>query len=69
MGPQFLGKAQRNLPELKALLITAEVFESNRAATVVEPVVAAVDCLDGLVENERQLYLQLLKEQKGRLEQ
>jgi len=68
-GLQFLGKARRNLPELKALLMTAEVFESNRAATVVEPVVAAVDCPDGLVESERQLYSQLLEEQKGRLEQ
>ena len=68
-GLQFLGKARRNLPELKALLMTAEVFESNRDSTVVEPVVAAADCPEGLVESEQQLYSQLLKEQKGRLEQ
>ena len=68
-GLQFLGKARKNLPDLKALLMSREVFESNRDSTVIEPVVAAIDCPDGLVESERQLYSQLLEEQKGRLEQ
>ena len=68
-GLQFLGKARTNLPELKALLMSREVFESNRDSTVIEPVVAAADCPEGLVESEQQLYSQLLKEQKGRLEQ
>jgi hypothetical protein len=68
-GLQFLGKARTNLPELKALLMSREVFESNRDSTVIEPVVAAANCPDGLVENEQQLYLQLLEERKGRLEQ
>ena len=45
--------------------MSREVFESNRDSTVV----AAADCPDGLVESERQLYSQLVKEQKGRLEQ
>lgn len=68
-GLQFLCKARTNLPDLKALLMSREVFESNRDCTVVEPVVAAMDCPDGLIESERQLYSQLLEEQKGRLEQ
>ncbi len=68
-GLQFLGKARTNLPELTALLMSREVFESNRNSAVIEPVVAVVDCPDGLVESERQLYSQLLEEQKGRLEQ
>ena len=68
-GLQFLGKARTNLPELTALLMSREVFESNRNSAVIEPVVAAADCPFGLVESERQLYLQLLEEHKGRLEQ
>lgn len=68
-GLQFLSKARTNLPGLEAILMSQEVFESNRASTVIEPVVAGTNCPDGLYESERQLYLQLLDEPKGRLEQ
>ena len=68
-GLQFLGKARTIMPDLTAILMNREVFESNRGSAVVEPVVAGTDCPAGLIESERQLYSQLLAEPKGRLEQ
>jgi hypothetical protein len=68
-GLQFLAKARRLIPALEALMMTVEVFEQFRAAAVVEPIPAEQEPPQGLLPAERELYLQLLREPRGRLEQ
>jgi hypothetical protein len=68
-GFQFLAKVRQNVNHVCPLLMGAEIFESNRASAVAEPVVAGFDCPTGLTVTERQLYDRLLTESKGRLEQ
>ena len=68
-GLQFLGKARSNITHLEALMMSQDIFESNRELAVIEPVVAGTGCPDGLTEIEQQLYERLLNEHRGRLEQ
>lgn len=68
-GLQFLAKARRAVPSLEALMMTGELFEQFRSAAVVEPIPAEPEAPQGLLATERSLYLQLLKEPRGRLEQ
>ena len=68
-GLRFLAKARLALPNLTALLMTAEVFEQHSKLAVVEPIVAGTELPCGLTQSEQELYARLLKEPKGRLEQ
>ncbi len=68
-GLQLLGKARANLPDVTPILMDRETFAAHRSSTVVEPVSAGDTVPEGLLENERLLYRQLLSEPQGRLEQ
>ena len=68
-GLQFLAKARSNLPHIKALMMSEQIYDAHHRQAVAEPVVAGTDVPDGLLEDERKLYHRLLKEPVGRLEQ
>lgn len=68
-GLQFLAAARSRLPSLEALLMSAIIYERYRSFAVPEPVAAAGDVPEGLLEEEAQLYRCLLEAERGRLEQ
>ena len=68
-GLRCLARARSNIDHLEALLMSDSVFETHRAAAVVEPVIAGIDCPSILTSEEQQLYRKLISETKGRLEQ
>jgi len=68
-GLQFLAQARANLPNLDALMMDTETFDSHQDAAVPEPVSAGNDCPEGLTTSEQTLYRRLLHEPRGRLEQ
>lgn len=68
-GLQFLATARRRLPHLVALLMTSDIYEQNRVATVPEHIIAGAELPVGLNDRERTLYERLLSESRGRLEQ
>lgn len=68
-GLRFLGEVRCNLPNVVPLLMDAATFESHAISTVREPVVAGIAVPCGLTFVEQELYVRLLAEPRGRLEQ
>lgn len=68
-GLRFLAKARMSLPNLEALLMTSEIYDQYSKSAVVEPVIAGSEVPYGLHVSEQQLYLRLIQESLGRLEQ
>ncbi len=68
-GLQFLAKARSAIPHLEPLLMTKQDFDEFKQSAVCEPVVASPRVPDGLTDEERELYVRLLGEGRGRLEQ
>lgn len=68
-GLSFLAQARSMLPEIRALMMTSEVFDQHHASAVNEPVSAAPTPPPELQPAEAALYERLLAEPHGRLEQ
>ncbi|MCR9291907.1 MAG: DUF2220 family protein [bacterium] len=68
-GLQFLAKVRTAIPHIEPLLMTKEDFDGFKQAAVSEPVVASTIVPEGLTDVEQQLYVRLLQERRGRLEQ
>ena len=68
-GLQFLAKARQTIGRLDALLMTSEMYKQFPDLAVPEPVVAGTEVPLGLNQAERSLYIMLLNEPRGRLEQ
>ena len=68
-GLQFLATARESIGELEALLMTASIYSRFAASAVPEPVVASTEAPRALTQSEQSLYIQLLNEARGRLEQ
>lgn len=68
-GLQFLAKARESIGDLDALLMSVEIYEQFKQAAVIEPVVASDDYPLALSQSEQLLYMKLLREPRGRLEQ
>lgn len=68
-GLQFLAQARIAIPHLVPLLMDDAVFEAFRHLAVREPVAAGTDPPQGLTDAESRLYLRLLQDPQGRLEQ
>jgi hypothetical protein len=69
-GLQMLARARQLRPELTALLMTQQIFESQRLTLAVcEPTPADEEPPSALDETEKALYRYLCEAEKGRLEQ
>jgi hypothetical protein len=69
-GLTMLARARRHQPLLNALLMTDAVYDRyGLKSSVPEPKTAGVNPPAELSEDEKQLYLRLLSEKRGRLEQ
>jgi hypothetical protein len=69
-GLSMLAAARSHCPHLTALLMTQEVFDDyGPQAAVVEQELAGSSPPEGLSDEERELYLHLVGQSKGRLEQ
>jgi hypothetical protein len=68
-GLQFLARARKAIGQLDALMMTSEIFEQFADLAVPEPVVAGTELPNNLNKLEQSLYLRLMKEARGRLEQ
>jgi hypothetical protein len=68
-GLQFLAKARTAIPHVEPILMTEDDFDELKHAAVSEPVVASTIAPDGLTNAESKLYVRLLGESHGRLEQ
>lgn len=68
-GLRFLAVTRLAIPHLVPLLMNEAIFDTFRHLAVREPVAAGADSPAGLTNDESQLYLRLLQESRGRLEQ
>jgi hypothetical protein len=68
-GLQLLAQARAAAGEMKALMMTAEIYEQFASSAVPEPVVASRNVPSNLTDAEQMLYRRLLDEPRGRLEQ
>lgn len=68
-GLGFLAAARCAIGKLDPLMMTEQVYEQFQLFAVPEPVVAGRRPPEGLTPSEQDLYLRLLREQRGRLEQ
>lgn len=69
-GLTMLARARRLRPSLVALLMTEMVYDRySPKSSVPEPKTAGINPPTDLTEDEKHLYLRLLSEEKGRLEQ
>lgn len=68
-GLTMLARARLQQPILTSLLMTSGVYDQYHPNAVPEPTSAGREPPEGLTGPERALYLRLLKEERGRLEQ
>jgi hypothetical protein len=68
-GLQFLAKAKQSLDPVESLLMDSETFDLHYGSAVSEPIQADCKVPLGLDPSEAQLYLRLLSDRRGRLEQ
>ena len=68
-GLTMLTHARKYLPKLEALLMNLELFKAHQQNAVSEPSVAQTSPPANLQPIERQFYLHLIAQQRGRLEQ
>lgn len=68
-GLQFLASARRAIGQLDALMMTSEIFDRFADLAVPEPVIAGLEAPNELNPREQSLYLRLIKDARGRLEQ
>lgn len=68
-GLDLLGRARERLPNLRALLMTEEVFLANEDQAVTEPVPVQGPARASLTDDEAALFARLRASVRGRLEQ
>jgi hypothetical protein len=68
-GLELLGRARDRVPDLRALLMTEEVFSANEKQAVVEAVPMGGAVRESLTEEEAGLLEKLKGKERGRLEQ
>ena len=68
-GLELLGRVRKHVPDLEALLMTREIYDSNQLQAVPEKTPAAPEPHPALTQSEKQLYQHLRARPKGRLEQ
>lgn len=68
-GLRFLAKARSLLPDIRALMMTPDIFDQHQHRAVIEPVLANAKPPQELQPAETSLYERLTTEPRGRLEQ
>lgn len=68
-GMKMLALAKNHQPHVEALLMTREIFGAFSHLAVSEPVHAGSDPPNGLTGEQRAFYVDLMKRERGRLEQ